>query len=461
MRHRATKVVSIATRVAQGAAWSAILGGFLAALIAMFTLDKLVEDHGDRRLRGATDTLAGELDEERKENDDSLDEILDDENAEIVTSGIRLAVYQNGQLISGERWAPFSPPGSCEMHGVLGSRVRSCSRHYGEWQLVAAQKSDRRALRVRFLLAGLAALLIGAGIALYFSRRFTRWAVTPLLELSRQLERSDPEALNPTPVDSKCTEVQAIQVALSDLMGRVQVLLSHTQRFAAEAAHELRTPLAALRVELELLSEGPERSERDPEADDGAAEARLLSALKRVDHLTSLVDRLLLLSSPTKELRSAFEAVALGDLVREVIEALSDEHRRRVEVACTQEGLVLGDPSLLQTMLRNAVDNALKFSEAQVDLCLTEKAGQVVVEVADKGPGVPLALRKRVFDPFFRERANVSQGHGLGLALIGHIAEVHQGEAEFVDVEQGARLVMTIPRWNAEKARKSLERQRR
>src|SRR5690606_41335877 len=114
----------------------------------MFTLDKLVEDHGDRRLRGATDTLAGELDEERKENDDSLDEILDDENAEIVTSGIRLAVYQNAQLISGERWAPFSPPGSCEMHGVLGRRVRSCSRHYGEWQWAAAQKRDRRAPRV-------------------------------------------------------------------------------------------------------------------------------------------------------------------------------------------------------------------------------------------------------------------------------------------------------------------------
>jgi two-component system sensor histidine kinase TctE len=142
------------------------------------------------------------------------------------------------------------------------------------------------------------------------------------------------------------------------------------------------------------------------------------------------------------------EAVDLADLVDLVLDVLPGELRARVHASVGEDMLVRGDAELLRAMLANAIDNALKFSAGPVELDVCEREGQLCIEVRDQGPGLAPDERERVFAPFVRAaRTSKVAGHGLGLALIRHVAVVHAGSAAFADADRGARLVMQLPRW--------------
>lgn len=428
----------MASRVMWATVLSAAAGGLLAATIAIFVVDRQLQVHGDKRLRGAAEVLAGELDELRSEQDESLDAVLDDENAEIITSGIRLAIYDRGEVVAGDARMPAPAPDQCATFGPVGGRIRACALPYDRWVLVAGQRSDALSLRWQFALAGLIALLAGTAVAAFLGARLTRWAVAPLERLSRSLEHSDPQDLvarSAQPAD--CAEVRQIEEALDALLRQFKALLDRHERFAADAAHELQTPLAALCLQLELMRDNATGDTRDDAA----------GALRRARGLALLVERLLMLASPAGDLRRGFEPVALDDIVRDALDALDDRARSRVELDSGGEGLVAGDPVLLRSMVSNAVDNALKFSAPHpVRVALTEGAERVRLEIRDRGPGLPPDVQRRVFDPFYRERADATPGHGLGLALVAHIAEVHGADARFDDVDEGARLIVSLPR---------------
>lgn len=448
---------SMGQRVLRAGVWSAAAGGAFSAVITILTLDALVRDHTDQRLRAATVTLAGELDEDRGETkQESLDDTLDDENDEIVTSGIRLAVYEAGAAIAGDDWAPLTDAGECETFGLVGRRIRSCARQYERWVLVAAQLSDQRALRWLFALAAIGAIVVSGGIGALLSRRLSRWAVAPLEDLTRRVQSSDPrkQGSSELVLDSDCAEVNAIARALAQLLQQVQVLLEQTRRLAADASHELRTPLAALCVELELLIE---------QLPDLHAQSRVQAALARAQQLGVLVERLLLLAAPVDQLRGGFEPVSLSDLAHEVVQEMSEVERARMRVLAEQEGLVRGDALLLRVLIRNALSNALKYSNAEVTLRIGETALErqeagalsamsslnfVDLWVQDRGPGIAPALRERVFEPFYRALPGNSVGHGLGLALVAHIARAHGGEAQFLDAPEGALLRVRLPAWS-------------
>jgi signal transduction histidine kinase len=110
---------------------------------------------------------------------------------------------------------------------------------------------------------------------------------------------------------------------------------------------------------------------------------------------------------------------------------------------------VRGDSSLLTSLVENAVQNALKFApDGSITVCVQGGEGaHVVLRVVDSGPGIPPEQRERVFDPFYRAKPGVAAGHGLGLALIAHIARAHGGHAHFEDVPRGAELVIRLPAW--------------
>ena len=421
-------------RVIDATVLSAAAGSLVAATIATFAADRLVERSSDRRLRAATDVLAGEIDELRQEQDESLDEVLEDENGEIVTSGIRLAVYAEDRIIAGDPWVPAAAAGECSTSGPVGERIRACGRSYERWLLVAGQVNDAQGLRWQLALAGLIALLSATALAAIFGRRLALRAVAPLARLSRRLEESEPDDLvSASDPSAECAEVRQIEEALDALMRQVQLHLDRHKRFAADAAHELQTPLAALCVQLELLA-------GDGDSPDAAA------ALGRARGLAVLIERLLMLASPVADLRRGFEPVALDDVIRDVIDDLDPGDASRIELESDGEGLVRGDPMLLSSMVSNAIENALKFSAPHpVRVSLGEDGDGVRLEVSDRGPGLSTEARARAFDPFFRERADATPGHGLGLALVAHIAEVHAASARFAESPAGATLVVTIP----------------
>jgi signal transduction histidine kinase len=142
------------------------------------------------------------------------------------------------------------------------------------------------------------------------------------------------------------------------------------------------------------------------------------------------------------------------EVAEDVIAELPQPERALVRLEAGSEGTVRGDTELLHSLVANALSNALKFAPREpVTLRILERAdgdlGTILIETIDRGPGVPSALRERVFEPFFRIRADAARGHGLGLALIGHIARVHGGRARFAEVDAGAVLEVALPAWRA------------
>jgi signal transduction histidine kinase len=439
----------LATRVVVSTMVAGALAGALAALSAVLAVDHMIARHAEQRVAGAADVLAGELDEGFEEGAwEPLSEIVDDENGELITSGIRLAVYSGGHRIAGDPWTPSVPGGTCATKGAVGARVIACGRGYRDWVLVSASHSDQHALRAIYASAGLSSLALGAAIAALSAWRFSRWALAPMAALSRSIRRLQPDASDSTRLGpaSDCEEVELIRDALVDLQARVRALLDQARRFSADAAHELRTPLATIRAEVELLREEAQ-GERD--------RAALERIGGRVEQLGALVERLLALSSVLGPREVLVETVSLADLTDEVVARLPVAQRQRVQIDAPDEAPVRGDPDLLRSLISNALDNALKFSGTErvmVRIDEQEDAGQrwVRFEARDRGPGVPQALRKRVFEPFFRADANAAPGHGLGLALIGHIAEAHGGRAEILDddaTDPGATLRVLLPPW--------------
>jgi two-component system, OmpR family, sensor kinase len=438
---------AMAGRVARVAIGSGACAGVAAAIVAIFAVDRLISEQAEVRLRAATVTLAGELREERKGPWlDTLREVLDDENAEIESSGIRLSVRDAGRVLAGHPAAPAVRPDSCETRLATTGRVRACARRYRSWTLIAAQPIDEERLYGLYALSLLGAVGLGALVGGISSVGLTRWAVAPLAALTRALRQTRPTSgrlleLGPP---SQVEEVEAVRSALAERARQIQGLLEQTGRFAADAAHELRTPLTALRAELELaLEEGT------------AADARVLErAVLRVARLSELINRLLILALPESDLARGFEAVSITDVAEDVIAELSELERPLVRLEGRSEGTVRGDTELLRSLLANALGNALKFAPHEpVTLRITERAEDgvdtIVIETIDRGPGVPGALRDRVFEPFYRIHADATRGHGLGLALIGHIARVHGGRAHFVEVGSGAVLEVVLPAWRA------------
>ncbi len=438
MRSSATR--KLASRVALVVVTSAALGGLAASAVAIFAVDRLLAEHADQRLRAATVTLAGELDEDREEKQaESVASTVADENGEIATSGIRLSVFERGRLLAGEGGI-VPAAGSCETVRLGAERTRACGRPYGAWVLVAAQRLDETWLYGLYALAALGAVVLGAGAGAASSIRLSRWAVRPLEALSRSLATWRPEASPGLELAPRgdYEEVEAIRTALRDLAARLRSLLQQSQRFAADAAHEIRTPLTALRAELELLAEESQSSEREA----------LLRACARVARLSELVDRLLFLALPPEKLHQGFETLSISDLIEQVASELSEANRARLEIVIASEGLVRGDLALLGSLLTNALENAFKFAPEGPVVVRLEEAGDVVLRISDRGPGIPPALRARVFEAFYRGRQSGVPGHGLGLALIGHIARAHGGSAEFADSTEGAELVIRLPPWS-------------
>jgi two-component system OmpR family sensor kinase len=197
-----------------------------------------------------------------------------------------------------------------------------------------------------------------------------------------------------------------------------------------------------LQAELELLSEESSCTQR----------LALERAGARVQRLSSLIERLLVLALPEEHLATGFETLSLADLASDVYLGLTPEQQARVGVEPGTEGLVRGDAQLLRSLIANGLENALKFSSegvvsVQIDEGPLHGAGQVELQIRDMGAGIAPELRQQVFQAFYRVRPQVTGGYGLGLALIGHIARVHGGRAEFVDVPQGACLRVLLPAW--------------
>lgn len=470
---------SLVRRVALVGAAAAAIGGALAAWVSGAVAGRLVAGHEDDEVIAMAEELADEIVEELEEEadpDDDDDDIeFDDEGRPILASvlehelgdvkrpGAAAALFDGDDLVAGDSELPRVNVGACVTTGHASTARRACAAPLQAGRRVvlsvsAADEGERRSLVAWALVLG---ALVGAGVGGALSHRSAVWAMAPVTDLRDRVRSVDPASPDSTPLrpPARHGEVEELRTAVAELVDRLGASLAHAQAFSAQAAHELRTPLSLLAGELELMMEK------------GRATPEDLAALERlhrvVGDLVALTQRLLILAGPGRAAGERGEPIDLSDVADTVVASLPASRSSRVSLRAAEDVVVRGDFELLRSMLHNAVDNALKFSEAAVEISIDVEAGDAVLEVRDDGPGIPALDRERVFAPFVRgprAGARLVPGHGIGLALIAHVAEAHGGRAAFVDAKRGACLRIRLPRWRSasvpldDEARRDLER---
>jgi signal transduction histidine kinase len=431
---------SLLTRVALGATVSAVLAALVAAVVTSVFATYLVRRVDDRRIMDAALVLAVEL-TDAAETSESIADVVAHADREMSHTGISFAVFDTHTLqrLAGDPSVPWVDTPRC----VLLESLHACATPTDGGLWVVASTAHKRIVSLLALSSALAALLAGLG-AWIVSRPVASLLIGPLSILRERVGSIDVASGSTAQLGAPVgvAEVDALRETMQALLARIGETIRHAERFAADAAHELRTPLTSIRGELELLMEDPSL-ERETAADLGRVTAKVVE-------LQTLLERLLVLALPDQSQWSATEVVSLQDLTEDSVARLPDGDRRRVRLRAPRGNVVVrGDEALLGMLFSNALSNALKFGR-RVEVSTFESEDDVVLVIDDDGPGVSPDQRIRVFEPFVRAPLAVERhisGHGLGLALIAHVARRHGGSARFIDGEEpGAHLEIRLPR---------------
>jgi len=425
--------------VAVGATVSAVLAALVAAVVTSVFATYLVRRVDDRRIMDAALVLAVELTDAASANG-SITDVVARADREMSHTGISFAVFDSkGEVrLAGDPSVPWIDSGPC----VVVRSLHACSTQTEGGLWVVASTAYKRIVSLLALSSALAALLAGFG-AWIVSRPVASLLIGPLSELRQRVGSIDMASGRATDLGAPVgiAEVDALRETIQALLARIGETVRHAERFAADAAHELRTPLTSIRGELELLLEDPSLR-RDAAGD-------LARATAKVVQLQTLLERLLVLALPDQSQWSAIEVVSLQDLTEDSVARLPDADRKRVRLNAPRGNVVVrGDEALLGMLFSNALSNALKFGQ-RVEVSTFEAEDDVVLVVDDDGPGVSHDQRTAVFEPFVRAPIAVEKqivGHGLGLALISHVARRHGGSARFLDGDAGAHLEIRLPR---------------
>jgi two-component system sensor histidine kinase TctE len=267
--------------------------------------------------------------------------------------------------------------------------------------------------------------------------------LSPLGALRREIENRSHRDLSALPEQQAPQEVRPLIHAMNQLLERLSLTLAAQQRFIADAAHQLRTPIAGLKTQTELaLRQTPP----------GEAQATLRQLRSAAEQTTRLVNQLLSLARAEPPIGRA-QASAIIDLRQLAREATTEWVPRAIERnvdlgfdADSQVAEVEGDPFLLREMLNNLLDNAVRYTQSggQVTVRIARSSGGPMVSIEDNGPGIPDSERARVFERFYRVLGSGAEGCGLGLAIVREIAQNHGAEVSLTTGADGTGTIATI-----------------
>lgn len=262
----------------------------------------------------------------------------------------------------------------------------------------------------------------------------------PLEETARAIARKSATDLTPLQQTDRPLELQPVVEALNRVFGQLSRAIEGERRFTADAAHELRTPLAALRMKTQLL----QRQYPDQRLS-------LQSLRDDVDRCTGLVENLLMLARldhPDDLMRTTLALDGLVDDVRQERATFARDKYIRIEARC-HEAQAYGNEELLRIALGNLIDNAIRYCApgSVVRVEATIRAGVVTLSVRDNGPGVPVDVRNQLAERFFRVLGSGQPGSGLGLSIVARIATLHGSTLHFEEGldGQGLGVAMDLP----------------
>jgi signal transduction histidine kinase len=238
-------------------------------------------------------------------------------------------------------------------------------------------------------------------------------------------------------------EIGRLAHTMNDMLERLEASRSHEQRFVADAAHELRSPLTHVRTQLEVALAHPEST------DWTVLSSSLLDEHERIGRLVE--DLLVLAQADDHKLGDHRRTVDLDEIILEAVKPIRSRDRVRVDLTGVTGGRVTGNDTELARVIQNLLDNAERHAESTVRVAITSGVGVVHLVVEDDGPGIAAADRERAFDRFSRlddDRSRAHGGAGLGLAIVKEIVQAHDGTVQITappDIPHGTRVQVTLP----------------
>jgi two-component system sensor histidine kinase QseC len=341
-------------------------------------------------------------------------------------------VFHDGRLVLRSADAPLQPLAPGGLDAATGFTTAEAVGHAWRVFVARGRESDVRVFvgeridaRESIVRAALWGVLWPLALVLPLIAVLAWWAIhrglRPLRTLGAQLASRPAHALQPVEAGQSPTELTPLVDALNGLFARIETMVHSERRFTADAAHELRTPIAAIRAQAQVAMSATDDAER---------RHALAATLQGCDRAARLTEQLLTLSRLEAGAAVAMQPVDLGALARQVVGELAPEALRKaqdIEVDATAPCRIDGDATLLGVLLRNLVDNALRYSPrgARIRVDVRPDAGQAVLRVEDSGPGVPETQWEALGRRFQRGQGHDESGSGLGWSIVRRIAEVH------------------------------------
>jgi len=350
---------------------------------------------------------------------------------------VAFQVWHEGRLVQRSANAPTTP--MLQSGGEFKTGFRTVAMGGTDWRVFATQGAERDvqafvgeqiASRQSILWAVLRSTLGPLTLALPLLALAAWWAVrqgmAPLRRLGQTLAARSPRALEPVQAHDAPSEMQPLLESLNGLFERIAALMESERRFTADAAHELRTPIAAIRTQAQVAL---------AETDDVLRRHALQGTLQGCDRATRLVEQLLTLSRLESGADAQALSVDLSALARHVLADVAlqaIDKQQTLELDAPTPCAVAGSEALLAVLLRNLLDNAVRYSPegARIEVAVRPVDGQVQLTVDDSGPGLDDADRLRLGERFFRVLGSGQSGSGLGWSIVRRIAAAQRAEVQ-------------------------------
>jgi len=373
-------------------------------------------------------------------------------------SALAFQIWQGERLEASSRNAPAGvitngEPGFSDVRfDGFGWRAYTLVQEDSDRKIIVAESTDIRfALADNIVLASVLPMVAGLPIIALLIWLAVGRGLQPVRLLAHEIRVKQPNDLSPVTDLESPKELKVLISSFNDLLHRLDNAIQRERGFAADAAHELRTPVSVLKLQLHNLRN---------EAGDNP---KLLELQQAVDRMGQSIEQVLLLYRMTPEQFSArLEDVDLTALARETIaELYSLLSNKQQNIELTGDNVsIKGDAVALQTLLTNLIDNASRYGGdgGNIRVSLEQSGNESMLTVEDNGPGIPADQRDKVFQRFYRGQHDSSiAGTGIGLAIVRNIAEIHNAQVSLGDSSFATGLAICITFSNANTTKEEAE----
>ncbi|MGL5250429.1 MAG: ATP-binding protein [Enterovibrio sp.] len=347
--------------------------------------------------------------------------------------------------------APLTPRvagfNDISLNGASYRTITLFNQQQQTWLVVAELDGDREELANALAIVGAVPLLSTLPVLLLLLWWLIVRGLRPLRQLSNAISQRDPTNLRPLDLDFDIQELAPLVKEINRLMEALAITIEREQQFTNEVAHELRTPLAVLRIYSENALAADSESERK------ASLQKMLGALDRSDRLIRQLLTLARIDNQQKMVQSRLDLTVILQAVLGQLTPLALKKEQELALEVSEPLFVLGQSTLLELLFSNLVDNALRYTPrgGKIEVTaqkLLKNDGETVLKImiSDSGPGIPAELLHKVSERFFRVNPQLPDGVGLGMAIVARIATLHRATFTLENQPQGGlRVTVFLP----------------